>query len=158
MKPPIFLLAPSAALLLAASAESRSSSLGGVYTNVCVSSETLDLGGEEVQLSFRPAPHGTFARCEGGCIRSVMQDIQLHGDRLSFSTTEQDSIGGAVAGSTTHHHSGRFKANSLSLASSDDRDFARVILHRQSWKPDRLNLTGNTEEQSKSPSPIRRCR
>jgi hypothetical protein len=158
MNPQNLVLALSAALAFSGSADAGSASLAGVYTNVCVSPETLDQGGDEVQLARRPAPHGTFAWCAGGCVRSVMNDLRLQSDRLSFSTTEQYfTEQGAAAGSTTHHYSGTFKANSLTLVSSDDPDFGRVVLRHQSWKPDHLTLIGSTVEQSEWPSPVRRC-
>jgi hypothetical protein len=146
-------------LALALSVGAQAAPRGGVYTNVCVSPEDLDQGGDEVQFALLPAPRGTFAWCAGGCVRSVMNDIRLNGDRISFSVTEHyfSDRQPPENSSVIHHFSGRFKGGVLTLTSSDDPDFGRAVLHRKDWKPDRLSPKGAAAEQSEWPAPVRRC-
>lgn len=151
-------LALGAALAFVGGAQGRSVLPQGVYSSVCVSPETLDLGGVEVQLAFLPKPRGTFAWCEGGCERSAMSDLRFEGDQISFSIVEQYfTERGDAEKPETHHFTGRFKAHSLILLSSDKPGYGRIVLRRQTWKPDHLVLASSAGE-SDEPTPVRRCK
>ena len=136
-------------------------SLEGVYSNVCLSRETGDQGGLEVEVRTGGAgPMVRFSICEGGCWTEATGAVSIVGDRIAFTTTEElFTEQRTLAESRVHHFTGRFVRGGLVLESSDRQGWARTVLKRQRWRGTG-GPNGATPEDAEfgTPTPIRRCR
>lgn len=151
-------LAGTAGLLAATSA--HAAPISGVYSNVCLSPETDDLGGVAIQFSAERPPAGVLWLCEGGCgWPAPMDSIRINGDTITFSVVDEavDEKGKTVS-SRPYHYRGRFTARGLTLT-ADFPQFGRQVLRRQRGEKPILARTpeaGRNDESS--PAPVRRCR
>jgi hypothetical protein len=125
----------------------------GVYSNVCMSRETGDQGGVELQLTYRAGePVIVFKTCEGGCWAQPTRVAKAAKDSVTFVATNQSfEANGALAESQDHHFKVRFSGPTATLESPDYAGYASVRLRRQSFK------ASPSTDPKDWPTPIRRC-
>jgi hypothetical protein len=147
-----------AALLAAGSATAAPAS--GIFSNVCVDSETLDQGGVELQVRLGRPIWATVVICEGGCGARTIESLSLSGDTLSFVGIDRyfDMQGKALP-PVRYHYRARLTARRVILTSPDQPMFGRQVLKRQTGRfrsEAEVGLAGDSHVDA-WPAPIRRC-
>lgn len=125
----------------------------GVYSNVCLSAETQDQGGIELQIrTVGRQPSVTLKTCQGGCWEQPTSEVVVRKDRITFLATDQafDEKGNLVA-ATIHRFTGRFRAGALVVESPGYYPPQRLT--KQRWPAVAPSASGPSDW----PTPIRRC-
>lgn len=141
----------SLAALFMSVAQVHAAILDGTYSNVCMNSETGDLGGVELQIAhIGDRSTVSLKTCEGGCWQQPTRAIVMRGNQIVFSAADQ---GFDQSGKLVHTTVRRFTAIARGKG---------LVLESHTYSPGLQRLqkqppgtsTGNPKEQ---PIPVHRC-
>jgi len=124
----------------------------GTYSNVCISTETSDLSGVELQVGHASGkPALLIWNCEGGCGQALpVSKISTRDDQISFTAADQ-----------TYHSSGTLAQTTLWRFTVTLRGRA-VVLESPTFDPKRQILQKQIRKTPAGnpkalPTPTRRC-